>query len=63
MRGTNLESSQVVLSSTALSMLAAVLAVERNRVTGGKVGSRGTVVVVSHHDERGCIRLTNKCTI
>jgi hypothetical protein len=55
MYGTSLETSRAVLTSTALSMLAAVLAVERNRVTGGKVGSRGTVVVVSHHDERGCI--------
>ncbi len=36
MYGTNLETSQVVLTSTVQSMLAAVLDVERAGVKGGK---------------------------
>ena len=47
MYGTNLETSHVVLWTTVLSMLAAVLAVERGRGEGDKFGSRRTVVVTS----------------
>ena len=63
MQGTNLETSQVVLFDAALSMLAAVLTVEWDRVNGGKVDSVGSVAVVSHHNDRRSIRLANKCTI
>jgi len=63
MCGTNLETSQVVLFVTVLSMLASVLAVEGDSVRGGNFDSRGLVVVTSYHNERRCIRLANKCTI
>ena len=63
MYGTDLETSRVMLSSTVMSMLASVLAVEIDRVKRGKVDSCGLVVALSYQDERRCIRLANKCTI
>ena len=55
MSGTNLETSRVVLLGAVTSMLAAVLAVERDGVIGAKVDSCGSVVVLSYHDEHICI--------
>ena len=58
--GSNLETPRVVLLSTRLSML---LAMERDGVIGDKVDSCESVVVTSYHNQRRCIRLSNKCTI
>jgi hypothetical protein len=48
----NLETFQLVLSSTVLSMLATVLVVERHSAIANKVDSRGLVVVLSYRDGR-----------
>ncbi len=63
MCGTILDTSQVLLSITVLSLLAAVLSEERDGVTGNNVGSLGLVIVLSYRDNRICIWLPNKCTI
>ena len=60
MCGTNPETSGGVLPTTVLSMLAAVLVVEKEGRKGDKVGSRETVFVMSYHIQRRCIRLANK---
>jgi len=68
MCGTNLESAQVVLFSTAMSMLAAILAVEIDRREGAEVGffdssKRASLYGFTNHDSHSHYRLCPHRTV